>query len=111
MKIKDLGRLWALSTNARQEKEIRLTDLMFLLFLGLKLAGSIDWYWIFVFCPLLFPVIIAFFMIRKESKIRQKMAEEQIKHNKKESDKEDSFNWEKIARAEAEDASNYVKGK
>lgn len=34
-------------------------ELLFLLFLGLKLAGKIDWSWWLVFAPLWAPLILA----------------------------------------------------
>lgn len=36
---------------------------MFLLFLGLKLGGVIDWPWIWVFAPLWGPVVLALAII------------------------------------------------
>ena len=34
-------------------------ELMFLMFLGLKISGAIDWAWIWIFAPLWVPVVIA----------------------------------------------------
>jgi len=37
---------------------IGFTGLLFLLFLGLKLGGAIDWSWWWIFAPLWGPVVI-----------------------------------------------------
>lgn len=36
---------------------ITFTGMLFILFLGLKLTGSIDWGWVWIFSPIIFNVI------------------------------------------------------
>jgi fatty-acid desaturase len=43
-----------------QKESLTVTDLVFVLFLGLKLAGVINWYWWWVFAPLVLPVIVKY---------------------------------------------------
>ena len=45
-----------MSENKSKNNGIGLTGLLFLLFLGLKLAGFINWPWIWVFAPLWIPI-------------------------------------------------------
>lgn len=51
---------------------ITLADLLFVLFLGLKLTGHIIWSWWFVFAPLYVPYVIGWIMNTvKNYKIRK----------------------------------------
>jgi uncharacterized protein (DUF983 family) len=43
--------------------QITFSGLLFILFLGLKLAGFITWSWIWVTAPLWIPLAIAMFMM------------------------------------------------
>lgn len=38
--------------------QVNFLELLFLLFLGLKLAGKIDWSWWWVFSPIWIPIIL-----------------------------------------------------
>lgn len=44
-------------------ESVQFLELLFLLFLGLKLAGKIDWSWWWVFAPLWIPLALAGAMI------------------------------------------------
>lgn len=51
---------------------ITLADLLFVLFLGLKLTGHITWSWWFVFAPMYVPYVIGWIMNTiKNYKIRK----------------------------------------
>lgn len=46
-----------------QTSGVSFAGLLFLLFLGLKLAGVIAWPWVWVFAPVWIPVLIALVLI------------------------------------------------
>jgi Transmembrane Fragile-X-F protein len=59
-------------------ERIRFTELLFLVFLHLKLTGEIEWSWWFVSLPLAIQYFVSLLFWYREYQIRTKMAKEEI---------------------------------
>lgn len=57
-------------------ERVRFTELLFLVFLHLKLTSEIDWSWWFVLLPLIIQYFFSFVYWLREFQIRARMAKE-----------------------------------
>ena len=82
------------------EREVSFMEYIFLLFLGLKLGGAIDWWYIFVFMPL----IVIYTQMFVKILIVRGMINKMVKQRKEEIKKEDEDRLESIKKfAESDD--------
>lgn len=70
----------------RPEREVSFMEYLFLLFLGLKLGGAINWWYIFVFAPLMLNYFMMFVHIVRERNLIIRMKKEIVKRKEAEAD-------------------------
>lgn len=78
----DIKKAWSkrrarIQRTAQSERDLFI-EFLFLMFLGLKLHGSIDWSWWFIFSPMIFHYFKTLYRLEQEARLVRKMTEEEL---------------------------------
>lgn len=92
----------------KSEKGLTMTDLLFVLFLGLKLHGSIQWAWIWVFMPPIIDYSIMAIVLQIEAARVSRMVKEEIARRKEEGEAESGEKFKKEVKMASETIEKYT---